>query len=295
MPIDEERPEHVAKIEEEANRPVQDMVLEAGWALIPHIGESIAGLLHQWRTRQAFECLQALREEMARWISRIDEAKLNREWFASDDFRALLFSVVQQLQLTADQQKVKMLARALVNSGSKVFEEEERKETFIALARLLTSQHIRALLALRTATLQAFAAKGKHVDLNRNLKEAKEVWGAEWRDNLEGVLWLDRPKLYATPWNLIVLQPLVGHGLVEERLEMSELREPNISTIRDLAEVRSLVHDLVKALQVPPSRIFSLSPLGHDFLDFMGFATSTDTVLSTEEVEAQVSGVILRS
>jgi hypothetical protein len=127
------------------------------------------------------------------------------------------------------------------------------------------------------------------------LKEAKEVWGAEWRDNLEGVLWLDRPKLYATPWNLIVLQPLVGHGLVEERLEMSELREPNISAIRDLGEARSLVRDLVKALQVPPSRIFSLSPVGLDFLDFMGFATSTDTVLSTEEVEAQVSGVILRS
>jgi adenine-specific DNA methylase len=155
--------------------------------------------------------------------------------------------------------------------------------------------HEFALLALRTPTLQAFAAKGKHVDLNRNLKEAKEVWGAEWRDNLEGVLWLDRPKLYATPWNLIVLQPLVGHGLVEERLEMSELREPNISAIRDLGEARSLVRDLVKALQVPPSRIFSLSPVGLDFLDFMGFATSTDTVLSTEEVEAQVSGVILRS
>jgi hypothetical protein len=290
LPIDEEHLEHVARIEKEANRPVQDMVLEAGWALIPHIGESIAGLLHQWRTRQAFECLQALREEMARWIAKIDETKLDREWFKSNEFRALLFSVVQQLQLTADQEKVKMLARALVNSGSKVFDKEERKETFVALARLLTSQHIRALLALRAPTLQAQTEKGKYVDLQRNLQEAKEIWGAKWRDDLEGILWLERPKLYATPSNLIVLQPLVGYGLVEEELEMPELREPNISAIRDLGEVRSLIRDLLKSLQVPPSRIFSLSPLGSDFLEFMGFDTGSNTVFSTEQVEAQVSG-----
>ncbi|HZC22657.1 MAG TPA: hypothetical protein VE866_04900, partial [Candidatus Binatia bacterium] len=168
-------------------------------------------------------------------------------------------------------------------------------ETFIALARLLTSQNIRALLALRAPTLQAFAAKGKYADLQRNLREAKEIWGAEWRDTLEGILWLDRPKLYATPSNLIVLQPLVGYGLGEEKLEMSELREPNISAIRDLGDARSLVHDLVKALQVPPSRIFSLSPMGYDFLEFMGFPTGSDTVLSTEEVGAQVSGASLTS
>jgi hypothetical protein len=199
--------------------------------------------------RRTHERMAQMFDEMTNHILKLKEEKIDREWFKSEEFQTLFFEAIDQLHITSDKQKISMLGRALANSGAIEFKAENRKQLFVRLVRDLTPQHIEVLRRI--------------VPEKRN--------GIP-----EDVMWQHRQSVSARGDDLLTFQMLAASGLVLENLFNPPINEPSISRYSSKSDLDRVVKDYLKELRKPPIRLFSLSQLGMDFLNFVGGAAETD-------------------
>lgn len=249
------KPDAIARIEEEAEKRLPDILKEsmavALAAQVPFVGEGIKEMLTQLSFRRTHERMRDMYEEMGQRIDEIGEEKIDKEFFKSEQFQTLLFEALRQLHTTHDKQKIEMLGRALANSGSTDFRNEDRKELFVQLVREFTPQHFALLTRLAPHPTKVVG----------NLSE---------RTVAEAVLWHNRAIITPSGDEMPLAQMLSGNGLLNEILVMKEARLPSITNRSSFNEIDRELKNYVKELQRPPIRSFSLSELGRDFLKFVG-------------------------
>jgi hypothetical protein len=82
--------------------------------------------------------------------------------------------------------------------------------------------------------------------------------------------WSWRPTLRPKDDDLLALRMLHAYGLVEENLK-SSIEKPSISSITSESQIRDAVRKFSKSIENPRvTRTFRLSPLGDEFLKYMG-------------------------
>ena len=87
--------------------------------------------------------------------------------------------------------------------------------------------------------------------------------------------WRTRPKVKPADDDLLAMQMLNAYGLVEENITAS-IDQPRIpSSFTSENQIRNAVKRISKSIEKPSiTRTFRLSPLGGDFLKFMGLPKS---------------------
>jgi hypothetical protein len=255
MPIDDEleKSSVAAEIQEQAEQTAQDMLVKSGMAgalsLIPlGVGSAISQMLTELAFRRTNERMKRMFDQMAQHIRELGEEKIDREWFRGEEFQTLLFEALHQLHATESEDKIRMLGKALANSGATEFKNEDRKDIFLRLIRELAPQHVLFLRRLLP-------------------KRPKEFSAEEYPD---WMIWANRPKIFGRGTELLVLQMLAANSLVEEIAETKEVRLPSLSITSSEEHVRSTLKDFFDKLQRASVRYFLLSESGRDFLKFVG-------------------------
>ena len=259
MAIDDEVEKSDAEaIVKEAEKSAQEMILRSQIAglisaflppwLFP-ISVAFNEGLNQLTTRRFYTRLQGMRDAMNARLQEVDDSKVDKDWFLSEEFQTMLFESARQVTATADRKKIAMLGNALANGGIAEFSTESRKELFLQIIRDLTPQHIAMLRRL----------------LADNSMPTEIRWRA-------------RPTLAGTDEDLVVLQMLAASGLVTESLKEPNVRVPRISfnSLPSSSEARHAFNEIVKGLREPPKRMFRLSTVGRDFLNFVSFSRIPD-------------------
>jgi hypothetical protein len=209
-------------------------------------------------------------EHFTKKVVEIGEAKVDREWFLSEEFQDLLFDAFLQLNLTHDREKIEMLGVALANSGAPGFKEEDRKDLFVRFVREITPQHLKVLLELApqpavvydyptiTPDTESFPASDMKPRANPDAK------------TIERSRWNRRPILSPDGDDLLALQMLHAYGLVEEEIK-SSIKQPSISHISSEGQAREALRQFIKNVEnAQVERSFRISPLGDRFLKYVG-------------------------
>lgn len=264
MPIDEEQPDVALEISNEAKRMLQGKLVSSGVAgvlsLIPGVGAAVTELMTELAIQRTNDRMREMFEHFAHRIREVGEDKVDREWFRSEEFQTLLYEAFQQLLVTHDRAKIEMLGVALANSGAPGFKEEDRKDLFVRFVRELTSQHLRVLLELTPKSLPFNPNAARSPSSPPLDAEAIRKW--EWES---------RPKAKPSTDDLLAMQMLHAYGLVEENITSSIVQPSIPSRFTSESQIMDAVKKFSKNIERPTiSRTFRLSPLGADFLKFMG-------------------------
>jgi len=213
------------------------------------VGSDINEIFRESAFRYAQERTNKMIEEIAQHIDALGETKIDREWFRGEEFQTLLFEALHQLYVTHSEERIKMLGKALANSGAVDFKDESRKDIFLRLIRELAPQHIEMLRRLLPP------------------KRPSTFTAEQYPDSQ---LWNNRPNIVRRGTDLLVLQMLAANSLVKETPKANKLRVPSISLTSSESDAQRALNELVKQIQEPPERSFALSELGRDFLKFVG-------------------------
>jgi hypothetical protein len=262
----------IQEIAEEAQRGAQNMISRSqvlglmSWLLPLWLGPVGGGVavainegLNQLADKRLKQRLQEMGTAMAQRLQEVGESKIDKEWFRSEEFQTMLFEAARQVAVTSDRKKILMLGNALANGGIADFSTEQRKELFLQLIHDLTPQHIAMLSRLlppaeKTAPAPSLDARSP--------------------EGTNDILWEMRPSIPGNGEDLLVLQMLAGSGLVTESLIPPKIREPRFGGNPSQSEVSYLVSQFLKDLQKIPTRMFRLSTLGKDFLDFVSMSST---------------------
>jgi hypothetical protein len=232
MSIDDKLEKTIESLSEEGtfNGVEENLLLLV--SMIPIAGGSINSLLSGVAKRRvvdrATEVFGAVKER----LEEVEESKIDRAFFETEEFQTLLTLVLEQLQTTHDKAKLQSLAAALVNGGLKEFSADTRKELFLRILRDLSPNQLHLLDSLRPSP-------------------QFESYLSDWpvRSNPKGE-------------ELAVLQSLAANGLVDQTLERA--RPPSLRA--DIQSIERLNSYLAKA----PAIVFRLNSFGMDFLKFIG-------------------------
>ena len=166
-------------------------------------------------------------------LESVGQAKVDRDFFENDEFATLFVLMLEQIQTTHDQDKLRKLATGLANSGLREFAKENRKELFMRIFRNLAPEHIAMLESQKPVNVMGH----------------------------EGVLpAYDNPREHHLP----VLQSLVAHGLTRERF--IKPRAPAKNWKRMTPD--QIISESTRLFETPPARGFVLTSFGIDFLKF---------------------------
>jgi hypothetical protein len=263
VPIDEEQPDVALEISNETKRMLQEKLVSSGIAgvlsLIPGVGAAVTELMTELAIQRTNNRVKEMFEHFTTKVREVGEDKVDREWFRSEEFQTLLYEAFSQLNVTHDREKIEMLGVALANSGAPGFKEEERKDLFIRFVRELTRQHLKVLVEL--------APKPLRFD-----DSPPQSRGEPLRDETASRLrWNLRPTLRPQDDDLLALQMLHAYGLVKENLK-SSIEGPRIpSSFTSESQIVDAVKKFSKSIENPVvTRSFRISPLGDEFLKFMG-------------------------
>ena len=228
-------------------------------SLIPGVGAAVIELMTELAIQRINNRVKEMFEHFTTKIREVGEEKVDREWFRSEEFQTLLFEAFSQLNVTHDREKIEMLGVALANSGAPGFKDEERKDLFIRFVRDLTRQHLKVLLELAPTQLPIPASPRQP-----GVQPLDE-------ETARSLRWNWRPTLRPQDDDLLALQMLHAYGLVEENLK-SSIEEPRIpSGFTSESQIMDAVRKFSKNIEnASVTRTFRLSPLGYEFLKFMG-------------------------
>lgn len=264
MAIDEEQPEVALDISREAKQTLQGRILSSGIAgvlsLVPGVGAAVTELLTELAIQRTNDRMHEMFGHFTSRIRELGEDKVDREWFRSEAFQTLLYEAFHQLTVTHDRQKIEMLGVALANSGSSGFKEEDRKELLVRFVRELTPQHLRVLLSLAPKPAPSAPTVTTNPPGSPGTGETTQDWQ-----------WQSRPTVNASGEDLLAIRMLTAYGLVEETIT-SSIPQPSIpSRFTTESQIMDAVRRFAKNLETPRiSHTFRLSPLGADFLKFVG-------------------------
>jgi hypothetical protein len=242
-------------IAEESETRAQEMIVRSQiigllvWFLPPWIVPIAAGVtegLNQLANKRMYSRLKEMREAMHERLDEVDKNKVDKEWFQSEEYQTMLFEAVRQVMVTADRKRIAMLGNALANAGIDQFRADSRKELFLQLIRDLTPHHVAVLKQM--------------------LPDESLPPQIQWRAR--------RSITTTKEEELAVLQMLAANGLVTESLKESHMPPNRQSSYRQPspAEMAQNLRKLIAAARKPPTRVFQLSTLGRDLLNFVGFA-----------------------
>ena len=250
MTIDDKLEKVLDRFADDAIVSPGDLAVDAAINAIPLVGGSISSLFSgKARQRIIERCVEVFKIVKER-IEKVEETKVAKEYFETEEFQTLLSLVIGQLQTSHQHDKLRMLGTALANSGLTEFTEEHRKELFLRALQDLTPAHVDLLRQLLPDTSMTRQPGG------------------------EDLAFRHRPRLkqgQTYPETVMLLQQLSALGLVEEQLEEKKIdalnpRHASTWTNSDIER------QITKFLQTPPERSFQLSSLGRDFLKFLGVA-----------------------
>jgi hypothetical protein len=251
MAIDDKLEKVLDKLSQEATARTDLELLLAACAGIPGAGGPISSLMagqaKRRVVRRTVEMFNAIRER----LEQVEERNISKDFFESDEFQTLLALAIEQLQTSHDADKIKMLAAALANSGLEQFSSETRKELFVRIMRDLSIDHLRLLKAL-------LPRSGTPDDLPPSVRRR---FGPTRRE----------PK----GEELAMLEKLVSNGLIEEWLESH--RRGSMPSYSSGANPSRIAKQLKDYIDQPPSRCFSISELGLDFVTYLGIKAETET------------------
>jgi hypothetical protein len=275
MPIDEEQPSIALEIIDASKRMLQEKILSSAFAgvfsLIPGVGGAVIEILTELAIQRVDNRVNGMFEHFTNRILEVGEDKVDREWFRSEEFQTLLFEAFRQLNVTHDREKIEMLGVALANSGTSGFKDDDRKDLFVQFVRDLTRQHLKVLLELAPPPLQFYDFPTitpdtddiKARDLQPRAASPDEKTGTWLR-------WNRRRRVSPHGDDLLAVQMLHAYGLVEEEIK-SSIKEPHLSVISSASQAREAVRQFIRNVEnAKIERSFRLSPLGDEFLKFMG-------------------------
>jgi len=235
MPIDNERETLVEALSERTRGYVGDDAVTAALHIISEltvIGPAIIHSLRDMATKRLWERATEMFQRFDEDLRSVEEEKINKEFFKTEEFQTLLFLSIEQLRTTHDKGKQRMIASALVNSSLMDFALDDRKELFLRILRDLTPPHIQVLKKLSTSFVP-----GHHISI-------QEPRGQE----------------------LAILQHLTANGLVEQ----FATEHPTVSIPWSGQLRKSDVQSAVKhAIQEAAKRNFRINAIGLDFLKYI--------------------------
>jgi hypothetical protein len=234
MSIDDKLEKTIGNLSDQEKLDVLEETLFALIAAIPMIGGSINSLLTGVAKHRVIERATEVFSAVKERLEQVEESKIDRAFFESEEFQTLLTLVLEQLQSSHDKAKMRMLSAALVNSGMKEFSVESRKELFLRILRDLAPNHLQALNSLLPST-------------QRFLEAGSSLWPTNSNPGGEA---------------LAVLQSLAAKGLVNETLKYDRQISLDVSP--------ASIKNLKKYLEEAPSRVFKINSFGLEFLRFMG-------------------------
>lgn len=226
-------------------------------SLVPGVGAAVIELMTELAIQRTNNRVKEMFEHFTTKIREVGEEKVDRGWFRSEEFQTLLYEAFSQLNVTHDREKIEMLGVALANSGAPGFKEEERKDLFIRFVRDLTRQHLKVLVELAPTRLPMPTSR-----------PAVEALDEETERKLK---WSSRPTLRSKHDDLLALQMLHAYGLVEENITSSIVPPSIPSRFTSESQVMNAVKKFSRNIEHPMvTRSFRPSPLGDEFLKFMG-------------------------
>jgi hypothetical protein len=183
-------------------------------------------------------------EEIKNRLEKLDQTALDLGFFETEEFQTILCLALQQLQTTHDKRKIRMLAWAVANSGTKDYSSDLRKEIFVRALRELTPDHIEVLKRLRPAIHDG----------------EKTFYATKTLENLRD-------------FDLLLARDLTKLGFVKESLKYATLEHRHSGTFPE--ELAAKIEELASAvLDKTPARLFDITKLGLDFMKFVGEAGS---------------------
>lgn len=222
--------------ESQVNVPSQ--LFKAAITAIPFAGGPIASLLagrhHRFIQERAEEVFKAMKEQ----LEGLDEIKIDKCFFESEEFQVLLAMALNQLQSTRDKDKLEMLACGLANAGLVEFSSETRKELFMSILRDLSPSHVQLL--------------------RRLLPNSEMLLNAHSYPTLP----------HARGEELAILQNLTAYGLVEQFFTPDKnLSSPRYGSEWTEQEIKRALREYLKEILEPQFRITSF---GVEFLNYFG-------------------------
>jgi hypothetical protein len=213
-------------------------------------------------------------QEVKSQLDEMDESQIQKEYFMTEEFQTLLTLVLQEIQTTHDRAKLRMLASALTNSGQTRFHGETRKELFVRTLRALSPEHIRTLNSLTPTRITYEEFVKSQMSLKDFVDEDGYSLGAldprtpqPWRAGpLKAFPLIQAPK----GEQLLLLQNLVGNGLVEEMLGP---RIPPYTSVLSRLRRGEYLTGLTPEPIGTATRCFKLSSFGEQFHAFVSRRT----------------------
>jgi hypothetical protein len=205
---------------------------------IPYAGGPILEIMNGLAQRRVGERLNVVLDAMKQQLESISKEKVNKVFFGSEEFQSLLYLLLERLHATHNQEKLKTFGRALGNSASTDFQEDD-KEQYIRTLRDLSLEDLQTLQKLLEIERLPSHLRAKRLLKSENPSVAR----------------------------------MVGLGLIHETLKLRDfnLSIPVVPTSRQSVDgyVRGLANVLQEYFQKAPIATYRLSNFGKLFLDFI--------------------------
>ena len=230
----------------EAARPsIAEIALRTTVAGIPYAGGPILEIMNGLAQRRVGERLNVVFAAMRQQLELISKEKVNQAFFDSEEFQSLLYLLLERLHATHHQEKLKTFGRALGNSASTDFQEDDKE------------QYIRTLRDLSLEDLQTLQKLAEIQKLPSHLRAS-------------GLVKSENPSVAR----------MVGLGLVHETVKLRDfnLSVPVVPTSSQSIDryARGLVDAFQEYFKKAPIATYRLSNFGKLFLDFIA-SSKTET------------------
>jgi hypothetical protein len=269
MAIDDKLERTLDRLATSAESDVGGEVIKIAIKMIPlGVGTAIDKLMSGIGQRRLVARIVEVFNEIKSQLDDANDAHVRKEYFSSEEFQTLLALTLQEIQTTHDGKKLEMLASALCNSGRIDFQSEGRKELFVRVLRSLSPEHIKVLHGL-TPTIITRKGLLNLADEERELLVTAR--GKTLQRGQEEMYQTNRflpvkafPMIRAPEGEqLLLLQNLASHGLVQETIEQGSKRKSHKIQLREPILVSN--------------RCFRLSTFGEDFLAFVSRKSETSS------------------
>jgi hypothetical protein len=130
--------------------PILKGLSDALVSQVPIFGTAIISTLDARASELAEKNTKLLAENLKKEMDRLDEEKVDMDFFQTDEFVSLLCEVVVRNAYAYEQEKIKLYARLIANSTAYGKSEMPYKEGFIRIIDEFSVDHIRLLSLINT-------------------------------------------------------------------------------------------------------------------------------------------------
>ncbi|MBF0456927.1 MAG: hypothetical protein HQK99_03425 [Nitrospirae bacterium] len=155
----------IKPIEEIADKYANNTILRGLITAIPVIGGVLDATFSGDSSKRWQEKVGLLLDNLHENFNRCDEDKMDKKFVNSDEFEALLISIIEAIRKVHEKGKIELFANILTSSCLKKYSQEYRKERFIHLVDNLSMIHIAILNLFRNEMSDDFINANKSIIL----------------------------------------------------------------------------------------------------------------------------------